>query len=284
MQETSEMQVQSLGLEDPLEDSTAAHSRILAWRIPWTEEPGGLQSIGSQSRTWLKWFSTAHTVSRAYVFSHFFMPPLPAEFLCRCMNYIHSTHKHFLSTYWVPNTKAKFFKVVVSLILTLALGSHHFYWSHFADENSWGPGEVKVLQPVSGEAGTHTQEVTYPGPDFTSWSLCLSVCHKIQDPVQTPSSGCWIVEFQGIQDSSLSIGSLTQGLHSWQFGVQYGLNRSREPDSTVRPPTPVSSLMYRPPAPTPSHPYPLGLSLNPNKHKAKWLSLCPFHLSDFGGE
>ena len=40
--------VQSLGQEDPLEEEMATHSRILAWRIPWTEEPGGLQSIESQ--------------------------------------------------------------------------------------------------------------------------------------------------------------------------------------------------------------------------------------------
>ena len=41
-------QVQSLGREDLLEDGIATHSSILAWRIPWTEETGGLQSIGSQ--------------------------------------------------------------------------------------------------------------------------------------------------------------------------------------------------------------------------------------------
>ena len=40
-------QVQSLGREDPLENRMATHSSILAWRIPWTEEPGGLQSMGS---------------------------------------------------------------------------------------------------------------------------------------------------------------------------------------------------------------------------------------------
>ena len=45
MQET---QVRSLGWEDPLEEGMATHSSILAWRIPWTEEPGGLQSMGSQ--------------------------------------------------------------------------------------------------------------------------------------------------------------------------------------------------------------------------------------------
>ena len=44
MQET---QVQSLSWKDPLEKVMAAHSSILAWRIPWTEEPGGLPSIGS---------------------------------------------------------------------------------------------------------------------------------------------------------------------------------------------------------------------------------------------
>ena len=40
--------VQSLGREDPLEKEMATHSSILAWKIPWTEEPGGLQSMGSQ--------------------------------------------------------------------------------------------------------------------------------------------------------------------------------------------------------------------------------------------
>ena len=42
------MQVPSLNCEEPLEKEMATHSSILAWRIPWTEEPGGLQSMGSQ--------------------------------------------------------------------------------------------------------------------------------------------------------------------------------------------------------------------------------------------
>ena len=45
MQET---RVPSLGWEDPLEKGMATHSSLLAWRIPWAEEPGGLQSMGSQ--------------------------------------------------------------------------------------------------------------------------------------------------------------------------------------------------------------------------------------------
>ena len=43
-----ETQVQSLGWEDPLEKEMAIHSSTIAWKIPWTEEPGGLQSIGLQ--------------------------------------------------------------------------------------------------------------------------------------------------------------------------------------------------------------------------------------------
>ena len=48
LQETQETWVQFLGQEDPLEKEIATHSRILAWEIPWTEKPGGLQSMGSQ--------------------------------------------------------------------------------------------------------------------------------------------------------------------------------------------------------------------------------------------
>ena len=45
---TQETRVRSLGPEDPLDEEMAAHSRILAWTLPWTEEPGGLQSLGPQ--------------------------------------------------------------------------------------------------------------------------------------------------------------------------------------------------------------------------------------------
>ena len=48
LSEMQETLVQSLGWEYPLEEETATHSNILAWRIPWIEEPGRLQSMGSQ--------------------------------------------------------------------------------------------------------------------------------------------------------------------------------------------------------------------------------------------
>ena len=63
MQETW---VQSLGWEDALEDGMATHSSILAWRIPWTEEPGGLQSIGSQ-RVGHDWATKCSTAQQAHV-------------------------------------------------------------------------------------------------------------------------------------------------------------------------------------------------------------------------
>ena len=72
MQET---QVRSLGGEDPLEEGMATHSSILAWRIPCTEEPGGLQSMGSQkSQTRMKRLSThsmPQTLCQAFYFCFF---------------------------------------------------------------------------------------------------------------------------------------------------------------------------------------------------------------------
>ena len=60
LQETQETQVQSLSQEDPLEEDMATYSSTLTWRIPWTEEPGGLQSMGSQ-RLRHDWSDLAHT-------------------------------------------------------------------------------------------------------------------------------------------------------------------------------------------------------------------------------
>ena len=63
---TQEMWVGSLGREDPLEEDIATHSNILAWRIPRTEEPGGLQSIGSQK----SWTQLNQLSMQAYIHIH----------------------------------------------------------------------------------------------------------------------------------------------------------------------------------------------------------------------
>ena len=54
MQEAQETWVRSLGGENPLKEDMATRSSVLAWRVPWTEDPGGLQSMGLQSWTQLK--------------------------------------------------------------------------------------------------------------------------------------------------------------------------------------------------------------------------------------
>ena len=65
------MQVRSLGGEDPREEEMASHCSILTWRIPWTEEPGGLQNMGSQSQTRLRGLNThTHTHSHTHPHTH----------------------------------------------------------------------------------------------------------------------------------------------------------------------------------------------------------------------
>ena len=59
--EIQEIQVWSLGQEDHLEKEMATHSGIIAWRIPWTEEARGLQSIGLQKLDMNKWLTHTHT-------------------------------------------------------------------------------------------------------------------------------------------------------------------------------------------------------------------------------
>ena len=66
MQETC---VQSLGQEDSLEREMATHSSVLAWRIPWTEEPGGIQSMGLQ-RVGHDWATNTHTLCSQRAFLH----------------------------------------------------------------------------------------------------------------------------------------------------------------------------------------------------------------------
>ena len=82
------MWVRFRGQEDPLEDDMATHSSIPAWRIPWTEEPGGLQSIGSQ--TLLKQLSTH---ARMYfIYNHFLLCKIYFAY------YIHIYRKVYVRT------------------------------------------------------------------------------------------------------------------------------------------------------------------------------------------
>ena len=92
------MWVQPLGQEGPLEEAMAAHSSILAWRIPWAEEPGGLQSMGSQSQTRLKQLST-HTIHVPGIHWFLSLSGIPL-YGCHSL-FIHSTADEHLGCFWV---------------------------------------------------------------------------------------------------------------------------------------------------------------------------------------
>ena len=103
MQET---QVQSLGWEDPLANGMATHSSILAWRIPWTEEPGGVQSMRSQ-RVRHKWASTktrTHTIclKAMCIHVHFlFHWTVGLYFLLICLLGCWSFSSHILAIFYI---------------------------------------------------------------------------------------------------------------------------------------------------------------------------------------
>ena len=90
MQETQESWDQSLGQEDPLEEVMATHSSTFAWRIPWTEEPGGLQPMGSQ-RVGHDWSDLAWSVMGEPILWGFLLIP------SRCHDYVYWLYKkvHF---------------------------------------------------------------------------------------------------------------------------------------------------------------------------------------------
>ena len=86
MQETQETWIRSLGWEDPLEEEMATHSSILAWEIPWTEEPGRLQSMGFQRvrHSWVTEHANVQMVNTISFLSSLYIPPFRLQILM-CM-------------------------------------------------------------------------------------------------------------------------------------------------------------------------------------------------------
>ena len=108
MQERQEARVQSLGLEDPLEKEMATHSGILAWKVVWTEELSGLQSMGSQEVPQWVGLDWAHTPILMEI-----QPTLPYPYTC--------THPHPHPAYLPPflhlNTHTHII-IIITLFLT----------------------------------------------------------------------------------------------------------------------------------------------------------------------
>ena len=87
-------QVQSLGWEDPLEEEMATHSSILAWNIPWIEEPGGLQSLGSKT-VGHNWSDLAYTVLLLHMPHEYYMHLFGIFFLCVFLTWITTSNIYF---------------------------------------------------------------------------------------------------------------------------------------------------------------------------------------------
>ena len=114
-------QVRSLSQEDPLEKEMPTHSSILAWRIPWTEEPDGLQSMGSQ-RVWHDWATTL-------TLRHYHMS---MTFKCIITGILHNLLKILIFPLDLLPSFTPFFASGISEIpeVTLITIVSKFYWLH----------------------------------------------------------------------------------------------------------------------------------------------------------
>ena len=154
MQATQETRVWSL--EDPLEKEMATHSSILAWRIPWTEEPGGLQSMGLQSTglqsIWLKRLSTGELapLGGAVV--------LVVDCIQQLLPLSQGSTEHLLKTCWLPgsmkstrggvvsNTRRIFFKYFFKFYLASLGLSCSISESHSVTSESSTPWTIQSME------------------------------------------------------------------------------------------------------------------------------------------
>ena len=122
MQETSKMWVRSMGQEDPLEESMATHFNILAWRIPWSKEPGGLHSIGLQ-RVRYDWHELAciHDKQELLMTSKTMESKvIGKKDIHRISNYCHIEYilitnpKHYSDLFHLPNTIFLYFFALIT--------------------------------------------------------------------------------------------------------------------------------------------------------------------------
>ena len=122
--------VQSLGQEDPLEERMAAHPSILAWRIPWTEEPGGLQSMGSQRAGHDLAIDTSTT---DFITTDLFLQYKTIILTKRCSKGIRSKNWDIFTalTFFSVKEKAKFTFYQSTSQCSLRTGYKKFISSHF---------------------------------------------------------------------------------------------------------------------------------------------------------
>ena len=100
-----ERRIWSLGREDPPEEKMATHTSVLAWKIPWTEEPSRLQSMGSQSRTQLSTHTHTHTHTHTQYVVHY-----NSIFPFCLLHALISVHD--LTVFWVVSARCHLFSIV----------------------------------------------------------------------------------------------------------------------------------------------------------------------------
>ena len=110
MQET---QVRSLGQEDPLEKGMTTHSSILVWRIPWTKDPGGLQSVRSQ-RVRHDWVTNIFTLSYNYIHIHIYI----------YYNFVSQEETHVLNSHH----KLKYLSHIISERRKICIHTHSYLY------------------------------------------------------------------------------------------------------------------------------------------------------------
>ena len=172
MQETQETWVQSQGQKNPLEEVMAAHTSILAWEIPWTEEPGGLRSMGSQSRIWLDWV-TEHTHTHTHTHTQW------TGVIWQTLPYPNALNVR-IHVWWSENNRKKKQKLPFKALWRLC-------WKHPA----WHqliPGSYKMTGffffACNVSLGNFTKWITKTSPYGHSWTSLVyyneeSTCLKI---------------------------------------------------------------------------------------------------------
>ena len=149
MQETQEIQVRSVGCEDSLEEETATHSSIFAWRIPWTEEPGRLQSTGLQeSDTTECTHAHAHTHTRWSDQFGFF--------------------KEFFKIFYVPVVLLCFKLAMILLLKYIYFSTFHEIWCRI-----WNTCKCSIRR-LTQSGSLNSQAILFPL--FRWFGIELEVC------------------------------------------------------------------------------------------------------------
>ena len=173
-----ETQVRSLGQEDPLEKEMATHSSILAWRIPWREEPGRLQSTGSQ-RVGQDWATSLHLHTYTCIHRFFIhIPTLPSDCYMDCfVPFLFSPGNPPLPVY-------PFFPLSRTILLTIWFSKSTYLISTSTSDSVQSIGKLQPLfyskQTVNSEIGSISYNSSFTLAPRTLQAYNKLLLNKIQ--------------------------------------------------------------------------------------------------------